>query len=121
MPESADEIRARVAEDIRTRVGTTIQQIRHRRGLSQAALAELIDKSEKQIGEIEAGRANAGLETLAWIADALRVDIAELFTRPDTDSVEGGAYIPRESVDHLIALGERLQRTRAPRSKPSDR
>ena len=111
MPESA--------RAIRTRVARTVQRLRHLRGLSQATLAERIEQSVKQIGEIESARANVGLNTLARLAAALSVDIVELFVHPAKRSPDAAALITREEADRVIDLGNRLKRTRAPRSKRS--
>ena len=108
------------ARAIRTRVARTIQRLRQQRGLSQERLAELAGKSTKHIGEIERGRANVKLDTLARIAAALAVDVADLFPHRDKRRADALALIPREDADHLIALGERLKGTRAPRSKRAD-
>ncbi len=51
--------------------------------LTQAKLAELVDVHEKYIGLIEAGKQNITLKTLNKIANALQIDIKNLFDRYD--------------------------------------
>lgn len=51
--------------------------------LTQAGLAELIDVHEKYIGLIESGKQNITLKTLNKIANALQIDIKNLFDRHD--------------------------------------
>ena len=49
--------------------------------LTQAELAELVDVHEKYIGLIESGKQNITLKTLNKIANALQIDIKNLFDR----------------------------------------
>lgn len=49
------------------------------KNLTQAQLAELIGVHEKYIGVIEAGKQNITLKTLNKIANALKIDILQLF------------------------------------------
>lgn len=103
---------------IRTRVAKAIRRFRLMRGLSQERLAELAVTSGKHIGEIERGLANVGLDTLARIAAALSVDIADLFVQRDRRRPDAAVVITRDDADSIIELGERLKKTRAPRSQP---
>lgn len=86
------------------------------RGLSQERLAELAGTSGKHIGEIERGRTNLGLDTLARIAAVLSVDVPDLFGPRDRRRPETTIPITREDAERLIDLGERLKTTRASRS-----
>lgn len=61
-------------------IGTRIQELRKRKRLSQASLAELIDKSTCFISYIETAKRQPSLETLVDIANALRVTADELLT-----------------------------------------
>lgn len=65
------ELFGRIAHNIR--VERTIKR------LTQAQLAELIVVHEKYIGVIEAGKQNITLKTLNKIANALEIDIIQLF------------------------------------------
>jgi transcriptional regulator with XRE-family HTH domain len=80
--------------------------LRHHRRLSQEGLAERSGLSYKFIGEIERGVANPTVVTLARLAAALDVDVAELLgARPST---QGGETLYTISEDHLHAVREAL-------------
>ncbi|WP_433730969.1 helix-turn-helix domain-containing protein [Actinoplanes sp. CA-051413] len=58
-----------------------LAEIRKRRGLSQAALAELLDTQQSAISELENGTSGVpNLNTLARWAAALDLDLAVQFT-----------------------------------------
>lgn len=61
------------------RLGTRLQRQRQRLGLTQAALAERADLSEKYVGEIERGEANVTTQALERIAAVLEWDPWTLF------------------------------------------
>jgi DNA-binding XRE family transcriptional regulator len=62
-----------------TRIGQRIQQLRKDKKLSQAMLAELIDKSTETISHIEREIFLPRLETAQEIANVLDVHLYELF------------------------------------------
>lgn len=64
---------------MRLRVGRNIRRLRQLRGLSQEGLAELAGNSWKNMGQIERGQSNVGIDVLSRVAAALSVDIADLF------------------------------------------
>lgn len=64
---------------LRRQVGTNIRVLRKARGWSQEELGERADLSYKFLGEVERGAVNPSLDSLAGIAKALSVPIAELF------------------------------------------
>ncbi len=66
-------------DDITTRVGFRIRQIREHKGISQEELAGRADLHRAYVGQIERGEKNIGLRNLEKIAKALNVKIAELF------------------------------------------
>jgi|SRR5688500_901539 len=66
-------------EEVRTRLGANVRQLRVRRRLTQEALGERAGLSFKFIGEIERGLGNPSVESLAAIAGALGTDVADLF------------------------------------------
>lgn len=60
-------------------VGLSIRMLRKRRGLTQAALAELIDRSDVALGAIERGVSAPSFETLERLSAALKVPPCALF------------------------------------------
>ncbi|MDG3439562.1 helix-turn-helix domain-containing protein [Nitrospirillum amazonense] len=56
-----------------------IKAIRNRRGLSQEALAALIDRSPDAISNLERGVSLPGYDTLDLLAQGLGVPLAEFF------------------------------------------
>lgn len=64
--------------DLRGQVGARLKQLRQARRLTQEALAERAGLSYKFIGEVERGRGNPTLTTLAALANALGVSLIDL-------------------------------------------
>ena len=60
-------------------IGLNIRVERTIKRLTQAQLAELIDVHEKYIGKIESGKQNITIKTLNKIANALDIDVKNLF------------------------------------------
>ena len=65
--------------DIRARFGSAVRNSRTRQHLTQEQLAERCGLSQKFIGEVERGTANPTIETVAQIAQALTIEVVELF------------------------------------------
>ena len=65
--------------DIKNQLGAKIAYLRKHKRFSQERLAEKSDISAIYIGEIERGEANPTLDKLKAIANALDVEICELF------------------------------------------
>jgi len=64
--------------DLRGRLGTRLKQLRRARRLTQEQLAERAGLSYKFVGEIERGRGNPTLTTLAALSGALGVALSDL-------------------------------------------
>lgn len=64
--------------DLRGRMGARVRQLRHARKLTQEQLAERAGLSDKFLGELERGRGNPTLTTLAALSDALGVRLVDL-------------------------------------------
>lgn len=64
---------------IQQRVGKNIQRQRKLQGLTQEALAEIVNVNRAYIGHIEQGRRTPSLTMLDKIAKALKVPVSELF------------------------------------------
>ena len=61
--------------------GENLRAARKQRGYSQESFAHAVDLDRTYIGGIERGERNPGLKTIVRIADALEVDVSELFMR----------------------------------------
>ena len=66
-------------EPILLAFGQRVQELRKARNLSQEKLAELAGVHRTYIGMIERAEKNITLRNIAKIADALKIDIKELF------------------------------------------
>lgn len=66
-------------EEFLNKLGSKIRILRNNKKLSQEGLAEMADLDRNFISLIENGKANPSIIYLKQIADALTVDIKELF------------------------------------------
>lgn len=60
--------------------GGRVRELRRERGLSQEDLAELAGLHRNYVGGIERGERNVGIDNIQAISEALRVDVAALFS-----------------------------------------
>ncbi|MBR2525856.1 helix-turn-helix transcriptional regulator [bacterium] len=67
-------------KEILFNIGQKVRIERTKKGLSQEKLAELTDMSIKTLGKIERGQTDFVITNLIAIANALDVEISELFT-----------------------------------------
>ena len=61
------------------KLGEKIKSLRKERGMSQNALAELIDVSFQQVQKYENGQSNINVDRLHKIAAAFNIPVTELF------------------------------------------
>ena len=61
------------------KLGQRIRYLRHQRGISQERLAAEISVHRTYIGAIERGEKRVSLAIVADIANALKIDLAEMF------------------------------------------
>jgi transcriptional regulator with XRE-family HTH domain len=80
-------------------IGSEIRRAREARGWSQAKLAGGADMGVSGISQIETGARNPSVVTLSKIADALGIEVVDLFPKPQT---------PQPSLEDA-ALSEALQ------------
>jgi transcriptional regulator with XRE-family HTH domain len=66
--------------DIRTRFGARIRQLRNDRGWSQEAFADRAGLHRTYVGAIERGEQNLSLVNIEKLATTLGVSLAELFS-----------------------------------------
>lgn len=83
---------------MQTRLGTRVRELRTRRDWTQEKLGEQAELSYKFIGEVERGVGNPTIGSIARIARALGIDVAELFTPEVT--------YPSFSASDLAAMRE---------------
>jgi len=67
-------------DNIRVLVGERIRNLRKERGWSQEELGEKADLHHTYVGAVERGEKNASIDTLDKIADALGIEMVDLFT-----------------------------------------
>ena len=64
----------------RARPAKNLRLLRARDGLSQEALADLVDLHRTYVGSIERSERNVSLDNVEKLASALKVDISELLS-----------------------------------------
>lgn len=65
--------------DLEKRFGSKLCYIRKERKLSQVKLAEIADLNFNYIGQIERAEANVTIKTIKTLANALNIEVKELF------------------------------------------
>ena len=97
---------------IRQRVGSRIRELRATRGWSQEELGERAGVSYKFIGEVERAIGNPTVDTLAALAAALDVDVAELIGPPSTRPADAWSthdvVTAREALQSVAGLLDRM-------------
>ena len=66
-------------DNIEKRFGKKMALVRKSKKISQIKLAEIVDMNFNYIGQIERGEANVTIHTMHILADALDVELKELF------------------------------------------
>lgn len=114
-------VRLPVAHAMVQGLGMNLTAIRKMRGLSQAALGEMIGKDAATINRAEAMHKSATLLTYQKCADALGVKLSDLFTDERTalesELIRVFRGIPEDRYQELLGL-LRLAETRAPTEAP---
>lgn len=64
---------------IEKRFGAKLAYVRKSKKLSQMKLAEIVDMNFNYIGQIERGEANVTIKTMITLANALDIELGELF------------------------------------------
>ena len=64
---------------VEKRFAAKLAYVRKSKKLSQMKLAEIVDMNFNYIGQIERGEANVTIKTMITLADALGVELNELF------------------------------------------
>ena len=66
-------------ENLQRKFGAKLAYVRKLKKLSQMKLAEMVDMNFNYIGQIERGEANVTIQTMIILANALDVEMKELF------------------------------------------
>ncbi len=69
--------------DVRKRFGSVVRGHRKAQGYSQEAFAEACGLHRTYVGAIERGERNVSVDNVARIADALGLEIADLFPKSE--------------------------------------
>jgi len=88
-------------------IGEKIKAARKARGLTQIELAQKANISRSYLGDVEADRYNASVETLKAIALALSVDVATFFD-DSAPAIEFNKRDQRDIAKTMDALREQL-------------
>ena len=72
----------------RARLAKNLRLLRARDGLSQEALADLVDLHRTYVGSIERSERNVSLDNVVKLAWALKVDISELLAESQVDAIK---------------------------------
>jgi transcriptional regulator with XRE-family HTH domain len=89
-------------------LSANLKRIRHAKGLSQERFADLSGLHRTHISQIEREVANITLDTVAVIADALEVSLAELFFHEPGEPENLKAGRPEKAMAETV--GERRKR-----------
>ncbi len=98
--------------DVKERIALRIRAIRKRRGLSQEAMAALIDRSPDTISNLERALSIPTYETLDALAKGLKVPLADFFLDPDTETAVRAEAMAR-LTDAARQLDDRMLKTAA--------
>lgn len=79
-------------------VGRRIAELRAEAGLTQEALAERLGLTPRYVQMLEAGDANPPIRSLAELAQALGVELRELFEEPASREVRVGRPPKRDET-----------------------
>ncbi len=74
-----------MSTQVKHKIGLRVKAARTQKGLTQAQLAEAIDKAFETISNIERGKTAPNFSTLADIADVLGLPMREFFDVEDVD------------------------------------
>jgi CheY-like chemotaxis protein/DNA-binding XRE family transcriptional regulator len=92
--------------DLQTRLGAVVRACRHRLGISQEELAWRANIHRTYLADIERGKRNVTLRTVANLAKTLQISVGDLFAhfaaRPGTALRGGAATAPTEVQNILL-------------------
>lgn len=109
----------RPAVAVTTALGRRIRELREERGIAQAELARRVGSSASHLNKLEAGQKAATVTTLAAVAKALGVELADLFpgrnvqqpvgNPPDPLWVKLAGELRERNRDYLVLVKDALR------------
>ncbi len=100
-------------DEINIQIGNKIKEIRKKRGLTQAKLAEKINVDPKYISRLETGNSTPSIATIAKLSDILDVEMFSFFV-VETDKKKNqlieliNSKLPKANIKELNAIFEIL-------------
>lgn len=73
--------------ELKLRIGLRVREARKKKGLTQSALAEAVEKTFETISNIERGKTAPNFQTLFDIGSVLDVPMREFFDKSDSNAV----------------------------------
>lgn len=70
-------------------IGNKLYEVRKKKGLTQAQVAEKAELSDRTYADIERGSANMRVDTMLSICEALRITPNELFVEENVEADKG--------------------------------
>lgn len=109
-----------MSDQLKRNIGIRVKAARTQKGLTQAQLAETIDKAFETISNIERGKTAPSFLTLGDIADVLGLPMREFFDVDDTDLTDDRqrllmqlnalvSQLDNRQLDLFVKLGNVLQ------------
>ena len=95
--------------NLKTKLGQRIKYLRKKLNITQETLAELINMDITSLSKIETGRNYPQPETIEKIANALNVDIAQLFSFQDLKTKEDYISAIHKNISHIENNEEKLK------------
>ncbi len=90
-----------MVDELKRRLGLTVQAARRRAGLTQEGLADLIARTPESVSNIERGRHLPTIETLVDLGRTLAVPLSDFL-----DGIGGEPGLPRERLQQEARLRE---------------
>lgn len=95
--------------NLKTKLGQRIKFLRKNSNITQETLAELINMDITSLSKIETGRNYPQPETIEKIANALNVDIAQLFSFQELNTKEDYISAIHKNISHIENNEEKLK------------
>jgi transcriptional regulator with XRE-family HTH domain len=96
-------------KDLLLKLGARLKEIRRARGFTQEALAEKVDLTPQYLSRLESGHQSPSVKTVAKLAEALNVELWELFDLGHQGSVKEVRVklrkLIQESSEEKLRLG----------------